>query len=70
MEELLLEHGFRATRKEGEFIKRRYNVKIEEDSIIIVYYKPRVGLVWTETYYNFENFKKYIKKEHKTLVVT
>lgn len=64
MEGLLVEHGFRTTAKDGEFIKPRFNVRVEEERITIVHYKPRVGLVWTETYFNFEYFKKYLKKEH------
>ena len=66
MEDELLEHGFRKTRIPNEFIKRRFNVKLGEDSLIITNYNPRVGrLVWTETYYNFDNFRRYLKKEHQ-----
>lgn len=65
MRELLIEHGFRETNKLNEYIKPRYNVQVGENSITIFYYTKGFQLRWTETYYNFENFKKYIKKEHK-----
>ena len=66
MEELLLKHGFRKTRIPNEFIKRAFNVRLKEDSLIIANYCTKVRqLIWTETYYNFENFKKYLTKEHQ-----
>lgn len=70
MEKLLLKHGFRKTRRKNEFIKAGYNVKLKEDQLIIFNYDNKLRLRWTETYYNFVNFEKYLKKEHNNLVVT
>lgn len=67
MRDQLLKHGFKETRIPNEFIKRKLNVRLKKDSILITHYCQRARrLIWTETYYNFDYFEKYLIKEHQT----
>jgi hypothetical protein len=64
---LLKEHGFKEVDEGVKLIKPNFKVTISECGEIptIVHYHPNTKeLVWTETYFNLDNFKKYLEKEH------